>query len=89
MADDKIKTRDRQYADKFGEWVTARLVKHINACYAMPEEVRTFLDRALQKKSGETQAEKAPYAVMGWLIMSIIDPDWPIPDSPPPEPDPE
>lgn len=89
MAEDPKKVEDRLYARKFGDWVTARLVMRIDACHAVPNEVKVFLDEALQKKASDSKADEATYAVLGWLIKSIENPDWPEPEEKEPQPTPK
>ena len=69
------------YAQRFGQWVTARILKRIelkvaeDPTYRVPEYVQSFLDGVFNPKvPGETEAGPSE---TGWLIKSIEDPSWP------------
>jgi hypothetical protein len=69
------------YAQKMGQWVTARCEKRIelmrkqNPKYEMPECVTQWLDHGGNSPpDGSTPAETN---VLGWLLKTIVKPDWP------------
>ena len=64
------------YEQRMGEWVTARLRKRkSDLSVEMPQEVKDWLDNG-----GNSPADKntvPTVSVVGWLIKTTVDPDWP------------
>ena len=59
-----------------GQWVTARCNKRYdNTEKPMPEDVCAWL-RTAGSESAADETSKPPAMVLGWMVKTVIDPDW-------------
>ncbi|MGD2110311.1 MAG: hypothetical protein PVI86_13100 [Phycisphaerae bacterium] len=68
-------TYNYEYEDRLGTWVAQRCRKRYDLKGMMPEEIITWLlTGGNSPPNGDTEATAN---VVGWLIKTIEDPDWP------------
>jgi hypothetical protein len=81
---------NEEYAQMFGDWVTARILKRIEGkvaqdpSYKLPYYVRCFLD-GVSSYDIPGEVTFGP-GESGWVLKTMDDPDWPEPEPIPPDP---